>query len=138
MKQIGWIGSLLCAVVMASGAACVSPSAPAPDETTTSVDEATTSADETAAAPDAVTPRTNCSIVQFCNAPGADGPVCEQLGCTLGTAESECRTELKNVCGTTSVNSYEFITTSGQKLFCHGTTCCDGIHCSTGCPCALQ
>lgn len=42
----------------------------------------------------------NCSIVQYCNAPGADGTRCIQQGCSLSAALSECEVETYNVCGT--------------------------------------
>ena len=43
----------------------------------------------------------NCSIVQFCDAPGADGTRClEQPGCTLDQAAAECDREVPTVCGT--------------------------------------
>lgn len=105
---------------------------------------------------DAVNPRASCSVVQFCNAPGSDGTVCEQQGCSLATARAECRAEVKTVCGT-RVCPFEFVTTAGQRFldssccssgvacgdhccsagqFCglNNNTCCDGIHFNSACP----
>lgn len=41
-----------------------------------------------------------CSIVEWCNAPGADGSRCKQQGCTLTAAISECESETRQFCGT--------------------------------------
>jgi len=47
----------------------------------------------------AITPRAGCSIVQFCNAPGSDGTVCLQQGCSLAAAQAECSLEAPIVYG---------------------------------------
>src|SRR4051812_15755837 len=43
---------------------------------------------------------TNCSIVVWCNEPGARGTVCRQVGCDFNTAYNECINETRIVCGT--------------------------------------
>ncbi len=108
---------------------------------------------------DAITPRANCSIVQFCNASGSDGSVCQQQGCSLGPAENECKAEVKTVCGAATCPLI-FVTSSGSRItlgcpptvcsggaiecgghccgtsatFCAGSSCCDGVHSGGGCP----
>lgn len=125
------------------------------------VDDSTTTPSQTASDPsttassegDLITPAVNCSIVQFCNAPGSDGTVCQQQGCSLASAKNECTTESQNVCGT-PVNPWVFVSSSGQRFvhgscgfalscgghccglndtFCSGSTCCDGTM-RPGCP----
>jgi hypothetical protein len=141
MRNIGLIGSLLFVAVVVS-AACTEPV------------ESTTAQDET---DDAVSPRANCSIVEFCNASGTDGTVCKSTGtCSLKAAENECQTEAKTVCGTVLApfifeNGSQDITLhvgecsggalscggnccSAASTFCSGTHCCDGT-CKPGCPC---
>lgn len=102
----------------------------------------------------------NCSVVEYCNAPGADGTRCLQRGCSLGTAENECKREARIVCGSTRCPLI-FVKSGGIRVrlgcppnvcgggaiecgqrccgssatFCAGTRCCDGIHCGGGCPC---
>ena len=53
-------------------------------------------------AEDAANLTANCSIVQFCNAPGSDGTRCVQQGCSVQAAFDECVTETFNVCGAPS------------------------------------
>lgn len=64
---------------------------------------------------DAVDPRANCSIVQFCNAPGADGTRCLQRGCSLGAALAECSDEAPRVCGT-PVCPWIFVASDGSRF----------------------
>src|SRR5678815_3979789 len=81
-----------------------------------SVDENTTTPSQTASDPsttassesDLIAPRAGCSVVQFCNAPGSDGTVCQQQGCTLASAKNECTSESHTVCGT-PVNPWVFV-----------------------------
>lgn len=109
---------------------------------------------------DVIHPRAGCSVVQFCNASGSDGSVCQQQGCSLGTAENECKSEILSVCGS-AVCPIIFKTLSGSRItlgcpphICSGgamecggrccpagtiacgvnNVCCDGT-CKTGCPC---
>jgi len=42
----------------------------------------------------------NCSIVQWCNAPGSDGTRCIQQGCSFDAARTECINEGWAICGT--------------------------------------
>ncbi len=49
---------------------------------------------------DAVTQANNCSIVVWCNAPGVNGTVCRQLGCTLPQTLNECNADARAICGT--------------------------------------
>jgi hypothetical protein len=110
-----------------------------------------------AEAEDPATGYSGCSIVQYCNAPGLNGTVCLQQGCSVAAARSECRSESKYVCGS-PVCPWEFIASDGQHFLdpsccssgiacgneCCGAgtaycgvafACCDGIHCSAHCPC---
>lgn len=64
---------------------------------------------------DAIDPRANCSIVQFCNAPGSDGTRCLQRGCDLGTALAECSREAPQVCGT-PVCPWIFVASDGSRF----------------------
>jgi hypothetical protein len=41
----------------------------------------------------------SCSYVEWCNAPGSDGTVCQQTGCTRSEAIAECRREVSSICG---------------------------------------
>lgn len=81
-------------------------------------DQAATSSDtaDLASNPtdDAIVPRAGCSVVQFCNASGSDGTVCKQQGCTIQTAEVECRSEVKTVCGS-PVATWIFVTSNGVR-----------------------
>jgi hypothetical protein len=47
-------------------------------------------------------------------APGSDGIVCRQQGCSLASAKNECTSESKTVCGT-PVKPWVLISTSGQR-----------------------
>ena len=132
-----------------------------PDDPAASSSKTTT--DETAIefpVGDVIHPRAGCSVVQFCNASGSDGSVCQQQGCSLGTAENECKSEILSVCGS-AVCPIIFKTLSGSRItlgcpphICSGgamecggrccpagtiacgvnNVCCDGT-CKTGCPC---
>jgi hypothetical protein len=64
---------------------------------------------------DAIQPRASCSVVQFCNAPGADGTRCLQQGCSLTAAQNECTTESFNVCGT-PVCPWIFVASDGTRF----------------------
>ena len=79
-------------------------------------DQAATSSDtaDLASAPtdDAIGPRAGCSVVQFCNASGSNGTICQQQGCTVQTAERECRSEVTTVCGS-PVATWIFKTSNG-------------------------
>jgi hypothetical protein len=57
----------------------------------------------------------NCSIVQWCNAPGGDGTRCVQKGCSLGAALRECEVESRNACGT-PVCPWVFVALNGQRF----------------------
>jgi len=61
-----------------------------------------------------IPPPANCSIVQFCNAPGSDGTRCLQQGCSVAAAISECRAETQTVCGGHTC-PWIFVTSSGQR-----------------------
>jgi hypothetical protein len=84
----------------------------------------------------------NCSIVQFCNAPGSDGTVCrQQSGCLVTTAVSECKVETSNVCGS-PVPIWIFVTRDGARhsaaSSCILSNRCggqapSGCHCDTIC-----
>jgi hypothetical protein len=69
----------------------------------------------TAALTGSVSPRTNCSIVQFCDAPGADGTRCLQQGCTLDQAAAECDREVPQICGTGKC-PWILVTTDGRRF----------------------
>ena len=79
--------------------------------------QATADKDTSDAAPveDAITPDANCSIVQFCNAPGSDGTRCLQQGCSLNTALAECSREAPAVCGT-PVCPWIFVASDGTRF----------------------
>lgn len=68
----------------------------------------------TSSADDAVI-QANCSIVEYCNAPGADGSRCRQQGCSLQAALDECTVETSNVCGT-PVCPWIFVALNGQRF----------------------
>jgi hypothetical protein len=70
-----------------------------------------------------IEPRANCSIVQFCNAPGSDGSRCIQQGCSLADAEAECQRETVTVCGAPTC-PWALVETNGTKLFEHGGGFC--------------
>ena len=56
----------------------------------------------------------NCSIVQYCNAPGSDGTRCIQQGCSFQAAREECINEGWNVCGT-PVCPWKFVDLNGVR-----------------------
>lgn len=113
-------------------------------------DPSTTASSES----DLITPRTGCAQVQWCDAPGSDGTVCQQLGCSLADSKNDCTALSTTVCGT-PVNPWVFVATGGQRFvhgacgfalscgghccslndtFCSGSRCCDGT-CKPGCLC---
>ena len=75
----------------------------------------TGAADDAAPVEDAINPHANCSIVQFCNAPGSDGTRCLQRGCSLGAALAECSDEAPRVCGT-PVCPWIFVASDGSRF----------------------
>ena len=84
---------------------------------------------------DAVGQAVNCSIVEFCNAPGSDGTRCRQRGCSLGAAENECKREARTVCGSARCPLF-FVTSGGtrMRLGCPPTVCSSGgIECGGHC-----
>ena len=84
---------------------------------------------------DAVGQATNCSVVEFCNAPGSDGTRCRQRRCGQGAAENECKREARSVCG--SARCPLVFVTSGKtnkRLGCPPTVCSSGgIECGGRC-----
>lgn len=112
---------------------------------------------------DAITPRVNCSQVNFCNAPGSEGTQCKLLnGCSLLAAQNECKHEAPGICGTpltcpfVILNGSQHITmncdgkvcSGGAAISCGGGCCptsaklcsasgrcCDGVTCVGDCPC---
>ncbi len=67
---------------------------------------------------DAIDVAANCSVVQFCNASGAEGTRCVQQGCSNQDAVRECQRETTTVCGS-PVSPWIFVTTNGVH---HGST----------------
>jgi hypothetical protein len=55
--------------------------------------QAATGADPTPAAGN------GCSIVEWCDQPGANGTVCRQVACDLPSAQQECSREATQICG---------------------------------------
>jgi len=96
------------------------PASPAASSSPATADETSDSeavSSLTAADPsgDAITPRVNCSIVQFCNAPGSDGTRCLQQGCTFDQAAVECINETSTVCGSASC-PWIFVASDGERF----------------------
>jgi hypothetical protein len=85
------------------------------DPSATSADETATEALSGAPTDDAVDPHVSCSIVQFCNAPGADGTRCLQQGCSLTAAQDECTRESLQFCGT-PVCPWIFVASDGTRF----------------------
>lgn len=114
---------------------------------------------------DVITPRVNCSQVNFCNAPGSEGTQCKLLnGCSLLAAQNECKREVPlssvcdgpPVCPFVIINGSQHITmncdgkvcSGGAAISCGGGCCptsaklcsasgrcCDGVTCTGDCPC---
>lgn len=107
------------------------------DQSTTSGDTSTEETLIARSAGDVAINATNCTIVQFCNAPGSDGTVCKQQACTLSTAATECVTDTNFVCGA-RVCPWKLITTSGSTIDlgknCHLSNSC-GKQAPCGCFC---
>jgi hypothetical protein len=76
---------------------------------------------------DVTTNAVNCTIVQFCNAPGANGTVCQQKTCTLQAAADECVVDTNFVCGA-RVCPWKLITSGGTTVdlgrSCHLSRSC--------------
>lgn len=65
----------------------------------------------------------NCSVVQYCNAPGNDGTICrQQAGCSVAAATSECVTEVRNVCGGATC-PWKLVRTDGVRIDLCGPIC---------------
>ena len=80
----------------------------------------------------------NCSIVMYCDASGTEGTRCVQQGCSLVTAQNECKLEARSVCGTI-ICPFIFATTTQEiTLNCDGASCgantvaCNGKCCAAG------
>jgi hypothetical protein len=111
--------TLMMTLFVACVAACAQgddPSSWTPEDPSATPPEATAS-DALSAGPtgDVIQPRASCSIVQFCNAPGADGTRCLQQGCSLTAAQNECTTESINICGT-PVCPWIFVASDGTRF----------------------
>ncbi len=85
------------------------------DESATWGDASAETTSSTSFSNEAVTQANGCSIVQWCNAPGSEGTVCKQLGCSEQAAENECFVESHNVCGTPRC-PWIFVTLDGRRL----------------------
>jgi hypothetical protein len=181
MKKVSLIGSVVLVVALVGIVSCaVEPSRDTPAKDLAGEPQATTAEPEERAAPaspgssdpaaeaatapgkdaEVIHPDAGCSTVNFCNASGSNGTTCTQSGCSLQSAQNECRTEAAAVCGT--ILSPFVIHTGGGDItmhvgacsggalscggnccntaatFCGGAShnvCCDGIHCSSSCPC---
>jgi hypothetical protein len=48
---------------------------------------------------DAAAAANGCSIVEWCNEPGANGSVCRQVACSTAAAYAECDREVRQICG---------------------------------------
>jgi hypothetical protein len=59
--------------------------------------------------------QSGCSVVEYCNAPGSNGAVCRQEGCTLGNALAECDRETRDACGSPPLCPWIFIRLNGQR-----------------------
>src|SRR5688572_11171600 len=77
-----------------------------------SSDEASSSEESSVDSPDLAA---NCSIVQFCNAPGPEGTRCVQQGCDGPTAEAECVREARTICGP-PVCPFIFVDLNGRHI----------------------
>jgi hypothetical protein len=63
-------------------------------------DEPVSEASSLANPGDDITPAaTNCTQVDFCNAPGPNGAQCRQRACSFSAAVAECRVDTPFVCG---------------------------------------
>lgn len=159
MRKLGLISSLILASLV-TVYACALESTPDPSKTTSgtsTVNEPTAADDSTGAEPlgtssDAViNPLSGCAHVVFCDKPNSSiGTVCQQDGCTLASAESECLSDLSAL-GCTLHCPAQIITSGGStvtfRLSCGGRccpagtafcglngACCDGVHATTNCP----
>ncbi len=65
--------------------------------------------------PGPVQPQAGCSVVEWCNAPGADGARCLQQGCTLERALDECTAEARAACGTPVPCPWIFVASDGTR-----------------------
>lgn len=108
---------------------------------TTKLDDRSAASVDTVAAEDAfavsadgaITSAVNCTIVQFCNAPGANGTVCQQKTCTLQAAADECVVDTNFVCGS-RVCPWKLITSGGITRDI-GTSCHLSRSCGKRAPC---
>jgi hypothetical protein len=62
----------------------------------------------------------NCSTVQFCNAPGADGTRCLQRGCGRIDAEVECIDEAIRICGAPLCPTIFVESNGNRRDLCNG------------------
>lgn len=85
---------------------------------------------------DPASPSANCSVVQYCNAPGNEGSVCKQLGCSTSAALLECFTEVRNVCGTHTCPLI-FVDLNGRRINQCATGCGLDSNIAAPIPCAL-
>ena len=83
---------------------------PGPAEISDSATEALSSSSS-----EASTVAVNCSITQFCDAPGADGARCVQRGCTFEQATNECVDETTSICGRAFVCPFVFVDGNGRR-----------------------
>lgn len=82
---------------------------------------------------DSESPSANCSVVQYCDAPGKEGSVCKQLGCSTTAALTECFNEVRNVCGTHTCPLI-FVDLNGRRINQCATGC--GINSKALIPCS--
>src|SRR5689334_16690056 len=97
MRSLGLISSIAVASLFAIVSCALQPADEAANTPSQSQEVSAAKPDELAAPVttddaealfgDAIVPRTGCSQVKFCNAPGSDGAQCTQQGCTTGQAE---------------------------------------------------
>ena len=58
-----------------------------------------------------------CSVVQYCDAPGGDGTVCRQTGCSEQAAKAECAVEAPKVCGDPKCPWYIVYSSGARSYF---------------------
>jgi len=88
------------------------PGSPQVDQQAVTSSDTADPASSTSPTEGVITPRAGCSVVQFCNAPGSEGTTCQQQGCSVQSAVSECKSEVPGVCGS-PVSPWIFITSNG-------------------------
>jgi hypothetical protein len=95
-RQLMDLGFALVCIGAITIAACALDEKPTTDPVEEGISPDSENADQ--AIPDDTVDAVNCSIVEFCNAPGT-GARCRQRACSVNDAKAECKREVAQICG---------------------------------------